>query len=238
MNILKYYVRKALGLPVHYYFKRATVPAASHLPVLLALGTIFPIRRILEFGTGHFSTLAFLNPVIFPHVERVLSFETDTVWKDRVTEQANDDKRLEIRLVDSEVHKTAATCDFSGFDLVFVDNGPTGDERVATIREVANRCDESNLVVVHDFENLPYQQAAAGLPHSFCFDAHCPHTGVLWKGGRIDRAARGKLKHMNKQIALHAQRLEPNEIEAWKGIIENAARGAKTRKSFGASRDN
>ena len=227
MNILKYYVRKALGLPVHYYFKRATVPAASHLPVLLAVGTILPIRRVLEFGSGSFSTLAFLDRGIFPDVEQVVSFETDGEWKDRVVEQANGDKRLDIRLIGSEVHQTAATCDFAGYDLVFVDNGPTGDERVATIKEVANRCHDSNLVMVHDFENLPYQQAASLFPHRFCFDSHCPHTGVLWKGERVDREIRSKLKHMNKEIARHARQVEPNELETWKRIIGNATSEAR-----------
>jgi len=224
MNIFKYYVRKTLGLPVHYYFKAAEVPASSHLPVLMTIGKIFPIKSVLEFGSGSFSTLMFLNRAIFPQLEKVISFETDPEWKQRVIDGAGGDKRLEILLVDDDVAKAASKCNFSLFDLVFIDNGPSADARAATIREVAKRCHDSNLIVIHDFENLPYQQAARELPQRFFFDSHCPYTGFLWRNGRIDRVTRSKLKRMKKQIGRHAGQIEPNEVETWTGIIEQAAR--------------
>src|SRR4051794_15044459 len=110
MNILKYHVRKLLGLPVHYYFERAAIPAATHLPILIAIGRLFPIKTVLEFGAGNFSTLTFLDRSLFPKVERVHSFETEPDWKRRIEAQAAADGRLMIELIDADVPRTAATC--------------------------------------------------------------------------------------------------------------------------------
>ena len=34
IEALKFYVRRMLGLPVHYYFTRATVPAATQISIM------------------------------------------------------------------------------------------------------------------------------------------------------------------------------------------------------------
>src|SRR4051812_48590531 len=91
MNLLKYYVRRALNLSVAHYHPLAAVPASSHLPILIGLARVFQLRQVLEFGSGHFSTLCFLNRDLFPDLQRVQSFETDPEWKQRVEVQANGD---------------------------------------------------------------------------------------------------------------------------------------------------
>jgi len=215
VNRLKFHVRKLLGLPVDYYYTRASVPAATHLPAMLALGRVFPVKRVLEFGAGRFSTLTFLNRAIFPQVEQVHSLETDAEWKRMVETMAAGDPRLRLDLIDTDVGRHAAAVDYAAYDLVFIDNGPTGNEREATIREVARRHAPGNLVVVHDFEEPRYARAGRMYERRFVFDAYCPHTGLLWKGGRIERAALAELKRLNRACATHAKHLEPDDIEGW-----------------------
>lgn len=219
MNILKFHVRKALGLPVHYYYKPAAIPAATHLQVLIGLGRTLSIKSVLEFGAGRFSTLAFLNRELFPNITRVHSYETDPDWKRRVEAEAQGDSRLTIELIGEDVDRVAAACDYSKFDLVFVDNGPA---RAETIREVVSHSREWNLVVIHDFENRPYQIAAKGLRQLFCFDAYCPHTAVLWNEQRTGRDVRPVLSRMNRIFKRHAASTGPDDIERWRTIVSDA----------------
>jgi hypothetical protein len=82
-----------------------------------------------------------------------------------------------------------------------VDDSPNPAARSATIREVARRSVERNIVAVHDFEEPLYSASAREMPGRFCFDALVPYTGVLWKGDRVDRAARRGLKALNRAYA-------------------------------------
>jgi predicted O-methyltransferase YrrM len=219
MNALKYYVRRALGLPVHYYFKKAELAAATHLPVLVGLGRLFPVRTVLEFGAGNFSTLAFLDRGLFPAVERVLSFETDPDWKRRVEAHAGGDERLTVALIGEDVPRTAAECDFSAFDLVFVDNGPSAAIREQTIKEVVAHANEWKLVVVHDFEHLSYQRATKAARHRFCFDSYCPHTGVLWNEPRLGLRLGSSFERINSAFARYANSIEPADIARWRQVV-------------------
>jgi hypothetical protein len=224
MNALKFHVRKLLGLPVHYYLTPARIPSSSHQPVLAAIAKLFPIKRVLELGSGEFSTAAFLNRKLFPHVEHVLSIETNPDWKQHVEQFIGPDSRLQIALVDSDIRKNAANFDYPAFDVVFVDSGTTPTERATMIEEVAKRHHESNLVVCHDFENALYQKVAAAFPNGLIFDALRPYTAVFWRNGRIDKVTLLKLKRLKKQIARHAGKTEPDEIDAWIEIIADAAK--------------
>ena len=215
MNKLKFCVRKALGLPVYYYFKRDRIPASTHLPVLLGISRLFRIERVLEFGAGKFSTLTFLNRDIFPHVQSVRSFETSEEWKLRIESLAEGDPRLAIELIDENVPGIAARCDYGKYDLVFVDNGPN---RAETIKEVVAHEAAWNLVMVHDYENPPYAQAAVSARHKFCFDGYCPHTGVLWND-KLGRNVRGKLRRLNRGIKRHVTRTESGDTVYWTRIV-------------------
>ena len=219
MNALKFHVRKLLGLPVHYYITPARIPSSSHQPVLAAIAQLFPIKRVLELGSGEFSTAAFLNRKLFPHVEHVLSIETNPGWKQHVERFIGPDSRLQIALVDGDIRKNAANFDYQAFDLVFVDSGTTPIERATMIEEVAKRHHASNLVVCHDFEKAVYQEAATAFPNRLCFDALRPYTAVFWKHGRMDNVTLAKLKRLKRLIARHAGKTEPDEIDAWIEIV-------------------
>jgi hypothetical protein len=229
MNILKYYVRRALNLSVAHYHPLAAVPASSHLPMLIGLGRVLQIRQVLEFGAGHFSTLCFLNRDMFPDLQRVQSFETDPEWKQRIEAQANGDHRLTITLIDPDVARVAAGCDFNSFDLVFIDNGPSREARAATIKEVVAHANDCKLVIIHDFENAIYQQAAKGALSCFCFDAFNPYTGILWNERQLGSELRSTFRQMNKAVKQHAKVTKPDDTDRWRQIVEPFAQTATTR---------
>jgi predicted O-methyltransferase YrrM len=156
-------------------------PYASHLPVLRAIGARVPVRSVLEFGCGPHSTLTFLNRVIFPEVERVLSYEADSDWAYTVRQAAWDDARLHLQVLRASVEDTIRQQDLDGYDLIFIDDQKRVEARARTIRAVASR-QPKGLVVVHDFEVAAYQKAARGLASGIVFNALQPYTGVLWRG--------------------------------------------------------
>jgi hypothetical protein len=216
MNIVKFHVRKILGLNVAYYYPRAPVAAATHLPVLIGLARLFPIRTILEFGAGSFSTLAFLDRRLFPLIEHAHSLETNPEWKQRIESQTASDQRLTIELIDAKVQQTAAVCNYTAYDLVFVDNGPA---RAETIKEVIARRQNWGLAIIHDFEILAYQQAARAARHKFCFDAYCPHTAVFWNQRKLGFSPGAAFRRMNKAFNQHAKLIQAEDIEQWTDIV-------------------
>lgn len=143
-------------------------PYATHLPVLRAVCDVIRPVLVLEFGGGQYST-----PLLSEHAERLTTVEADDGW------------RAKLRgLVNGNVELLAS---FGGtvadYDLIFIDDGQRAEERAATIRRVADE-KPSGVVVVHDFDNAAYQDAAAGFERRRVFDGLTPHTALLWNGER------------------------------------------------------
>lgn len=163
----------------HKLFTRPAVsadPYATHLPVLRALGRQFSIRRVLEFGAGLYSTGEFLNRGSFPHLEQLVSIEEDASWRHRL-QHIIDDQRWDCPAVPP---MDALLSGAGAFDLIFIDDGLKVSERVLTIRAVTAArlpC----VVVIHDFEQMAYQQAAV-FDHEHIFTYAVPWTAVLWNG--------------------------------------------------------
>lgn len=142
-------------------------PYASHLPVLRAIGSTMPIRRVLEFGGGEYSTPEFLDRNSFPVLERLVTVERDDVWRERLA--AIKDVRLTLRKEWEDPH---------GYDLIFIDDGQNTAERVRTIEAVA-KAKPPGLVVIHDAEIAEYQEAVKelGLELPIVGDTN---TGLVW----------------------------------------------------------
>jgi hypothetical protein len=56
----------------------------SHRPALIALARFFPIRSVIEFGAGVYSTRLFLDRAHFPLLESLISFENEKSWVEKV----------------------------------------------------------------------------------------------------------------------------------------------------------
>lgn len=152
-------------------------PYESHLPVLKALSTFLPMRRVLEFGAGDHSTSFFLS---LPSLTELVSVETDDFWIQRIE---TDDTRhtVSTKRVSPE-----------GFDFVFIDDGASEFEivaqeaaqayRVETIRYVLSR--SAPVVAIHDAEVGPYRETIRELatdPTFICVAE--PHTAICWPDG-------------------------------------------------------
>lgn len=165
---------------------RATEPYGTHVPVLLALTRLRPIRSVLELGGGNFSTPLFLDRRSFRDLEQLVVVESDAEWLSVVQKHTAGDSRATVTLVPSAA-SAISDLDIRSFDLIFIDDSAAMDDRARTIREVARRRPTA-LVAIHDFEVISYRSAARGLGRPFVARDVTPQTGVFGLS-RKERAA-------------------------------------------------
>lgn len=204
--------QKLYGLSKHT-LRRADNPYATHMPVLAGLARLFPIRRVIEFGSGEYSTLTFLNRATFPDLEALYSYENDPEWAQRIASQIKGDARATLTVVEGAMHEHVPTIEDWGTDLIFIDDSLTATDRAATIRAVAAHAQPASLIAIHDFEVLDYRQAAQAWPRRFVFSGYTPHVGLLWR--HKAPAPRNKLRALDKLIAAHADSLAPDDVAGW-----------------------
>lgn len=208
--------RVSKGLP--FLVGRSEQPYATHIPVLVGLSQLLPIRHVLEFGSGRDSTLLFLNPQIFPKVESLDSYENDAAWYAQVAPLIANDSRAKINFVEGEIKNAVQGINFSKYDLVFIDDSTTSLERSRTILEVIRHSTTKNLVTIHDFEIEDYRLAAREFKNQFTFTALNPNTGLLSKMPfPIEKKLLIKL---NKCIHKNSSKIDPDDISAWKTLLQ------------------
>jgi predicted O-methyltransferase YrrM len=192
--------------------ERSSTPYATHIPVLIGLAQLLTFRRVAEFGCGQYSTLTFLDRQIFPHLERLDSFETDPEWLTKIEEQSGGDSRLTLRNVIGEMSAFAESIKLDQYDLIFIDDSTRAEDRAETIQVIANKRERLTVVVVHDYEIKLYQQAASLFLNRFRCNALNPNTGILWNDAHIGLK---KLRAVNNVIRQHRNVLEPDELRKW-----------------------
>src|SRR5271157_4885712 len=82
---------------------RHETPYATHMPILVGLGFLCRPRKVIEFGSGEFSTALFLDRSVFPSVEEVVSYENDAVWFSQVCSCLGGDARLHMQSISGEM---------------------------------------------------------------------------------------------------------------------------------------
>lgn len=155
----------------------------THLPVLAALDP--QPQRVLEFGTGYFSTKAFL---MMDSVVELTSIEDDPEWRERmrwefgprgsVWEEYTETDFLRWTLLSAEDEVPP----FENFDLIFVDDGrdPQGSERLATTEYVLSQ--PHPKAVFHDVDFQPFLDAIHRLTGGTGYEVYrdlTPHTAVV-----------------------------------------------------------
>jgi hypothetical protein len=123
----------------------------SHVPALVTVSHDFPpIRSVVEYGCGRYSTPAFLNRDYFPDLETLVSVETNEPWAED-TRRRNADDRL--RLIMCEAREIAEQ-KVPAADLIFIDCDDLGFDRQERFRgrlELLKRYEAlESLVAVHD----------------------------------------------------------------------------------------
>lgn len=192
---------------------RAAEPYLTHIPILLSVPRWRCIGSVLEFGCGAFSTRAFLEREYFPDLERLESYENDPVWAERISERLRGETRLNLNVVNGALCNAVRDLDLDQFDLIFVDDAATGEERTKTIRTIAAKHPRRALVLVHDFEYLPYRQAARSFRNRFRFTGLNPNTGILWNTGSLPKAELHRLNNFLRQ------QTEQEDIGEWANVL-------------------
>jgi hypothetical protein len=143
----------------------------THVPVLKSIGNLFPnIERIMEYGSGQFSTLTFLNRDVFPNLEKLVSTETNSDWADEVTKLVGYEERWTL-VPDDEADPS------NEFGLIFVDS-LTEDSRNRTVDKLI-ALPYDGIVVFHDSQNPCYEHHLAKFQYRYRFTQHFPNTDIL-----------------------------------------------------------
>ena len=159
----------------------------THLPVLRALAKALPIRRVMEFGSGYYSTREFLNRAAFPLLEVLVSVETDARWIEQMRRAIHDPRWLCLRTAPV----AALVPGMDDYDLILVDDGVVdvddgeqghSSQRVATIRALAN-AQPMAVIAIHDYERTAYQRAGA-FEYMHIYAEQTPWTAVCWRDNR------------------------------------------------------
>jgi len=193
---------------------RSAEPFATHLPVLIGLARLRKIRRILEFGSGRYSTLAFLNRAAFPDLEALESYENNAEWHEKVAQLAGGDSRLKLTYVKGFIHEAIDARKLPTYDLIFIDDSINRRQRAATIGIVAAA--RPALVAIHDFENFAYRYGVKGFSRVYRFTAFLPNTGVAWNDETLTLA---ELQALNDLISKNRQ-LAPQDLNAWANVMK------------------
>lgn len=188
----------------------------THLPFLIGLARILPVKRVLEFGSGKHSTLMFLNRSAFPDLIELHSFENDLGWYRGIAEMVEADARCCIRHVGGPVHLTASEIELDGFDLILIDDSVTAAERAKTISAVAQR-KPSGVVAIHDYEVYEYRRTARPLANRYIFTALAPHTAIAWNNRPIKRQL---LRSLDSFVYEHGGQVQPKEPDKWVALID------------------
>jgi predicted O-methyltransferase YrrM len=190
-----------------------TIAVSTHLPILMFLARTRKISKVLEFGSGMFSTLNFLDKNCFPDLNHLKSYETDAFWASKMKELVMADPRSELIFSENPLAGLVANMDMD-FDLILVDNSMESKQRCDTIRQVAKVAHRA-IVVIHDYEHPPYQRAAKGFQHKYRFLAFNPNTGLVWNNNDYEANEFRRI-----DLAIAKSNGAPNDINHWNALFD------------------
>lgn len=191
-------------------------PYATHVPVLVALALLVRPRRILEFGSGVYSTSLFLDAAIFPDTESVTVLENDAEWYARLQKVHGDDPRLHAVRVEGTMAQTAGTLDCTKYNLIFVDDSTSEQLRANTIAVLSSQAGNGHPIVIHDFQVKKYRWAGRRLRNRFVFTALTPQTCVACLAANPSRDV---LASINELIAAHSHSVCEENAKEWQRIF-------------------
>lgn len=212
-NMMKWIANAALT-------SRHVNPFATHLPILVALCTVTTIRHVVEFGSGKYSTLAFLHPDIFPELEKLVSFENDEEWALEMSRAVGDDPRCSIHYSDKPLFQNISASLLQRADLIFIDDSKTINERANTITTMTKHANNKSLIVIHDFEQAAYRNAAEDAPFHYRFRLFNPNTGVVWFDDK--RFNRKKFAALERKLKRHSKHVDLEDALRWRRCLLNS----------------
>ena len=175
--LAKYLYCRALGIVA-----RSQQPYATHIPILVGVAAACLPQRVVEFGSGDFSTLTFLDQTAFPSVLRVDSYENNLEWMQRMQLKLAGNPRAAYHFFEGRMRDAVSRADLAAADLIFIDDSPTGWERAHTIRELARIRPERPITIVHDYDLPAIRVACRRFEHRFAVTAFTPQSCAVWNG--------------------------------------------------------
>jgi len=191
---------------------RSEEPFATHIPVLIGVAARSQPRRLVEFGSGNFSTLTFLNEKVFPSVLRVEAYENDACWMREMESKLSGNSRIKYHFFEGRMRNAVSEAGVAAADLIFIDDSANGWERAHTVTEVARACRERPMTIVHDYDIPALRLACRKFEHRFPFTAFTPQCCAVWNG---NPGRREFLEDVARRIAEHASSLPVTDAQGW-----------------------
>lgn len=203
-----------------FLVEQSTNAFATHVPILIGLAYILSPERVLEFGSGQYSTSIFLDKNVFADLKCLLSYENDKAWYDKINKSLDSDSRLELNYIDSPMYTAIEMIDLRNYGLIFVDDSFEIPLRAKTLQAITSYAEGiSGAVVIHDFEWKVYRKITARFSNSFRFTALNPNTGVVWNGSLFDKQS---LAELNLLIQKHHDHISPEDVQGWLRVLNNS----------------
>jgi hypothetical protein len=198
---------------------RSKEPYATHVPVLVGVAATFKPRLLIEFGAGSFSTLSFLDEVAFPSLREIRSYENNKEWFEQVRERSRQSSRVNLQYIEGDMYRAVASAKVADADMIFLDDSPTAETRVPTVKEVSRLCGERPIVILHDYELWRLRLAARKFENCVAFDTFSPQCCAVWHG-HPERGA--ILENINRTIRQHANNVSLTDIRGWSDLFTRA----------------
>ena len=209
--VAKYLYCRTLGIAA-----RSEQPYATHIPVLVGVAAAFLPKRLVEFGSGDFSTLAFLDETAFPSLVQLSSYENNLSWVRHMETKLAGNPRVDLRFFEGRMRDAVSTANLAAADLIFVDDSPSGWERGHTLAAVAQSCRKRQLTIVHDYDLPGIRVACRKFEHRFPFTQFTPQSCAVWNG---DQPSRGLLESVAHRLEEYAAHLSVTDARGWARIF-------------------
>ncbi len=207
----KYLYCRALGIVA-----QSEQPFATHIPVLVGVAAACLPQRLVEFGSGNFSTLAFLDETVFPSLRCVESYENNLYWMQQMEAKLAGNPRVACRFFEGRMRGAVSTANLAAADLIFMDDSPSGWERSHTLIEVARKCGERPITIVHDYELPTIRLACRMFEHRSAFTTFTPQCCAVWNGNPHRKALLESVAH---RLDENASRLSVTDARGWAKVF-------------------
>jgi hypothetical protein len=220
--MLRRWVRKLYQLSIGLG-PRSDQPYATHVPVLVGVAAALKPKRLIEFGSGSFSTLSFLDDVVFPSLEEVRSYENNEEWFKQIQAKSRGSSRVDLQYFAGDMYRAVAGANVAAADMIFLDDSPSAEERVKTVKEVSRLCGDGPIAVIHDYEMLKLRLVAHKFEHCVAFEAFNPQCCAVWHGHPERRPI---LEDVSRTIQQHAGAVPPTDARAWIEVFTAQSNGS------------
>lgn len=197
---------------------RSEQPYATHIPVLVGVAAACRPQRVVEFGSGDFSTITFLDQTVFPSVLRVDSYENNRDWMQRMKVKLAGNPRAAYHFFAGRMRDAVSRADLAAADLILIDDSASGWERAHTIKELARVRPERPITIVHDYDLPAIRVACRRFEHRFAFTTFTPQSCAAWNGNPDRKVL---LEGVTRGLQENVARISVTDARGWFSVFSN-----------------